>query len=182
MTDPDGDDPEPQGGSPPAAATDSDAPDDDRIEGTFLVTAAEESSAVLRNVETRQVHTLSSNPGVDRGDVVEGTVAPDPPLEVSYQLIETDSRRSVPVAESPEPPTAHSRDLAADQDVGDLTREPRAGIGEVHVLTVPEDATRDAVDDVLDDTEQLRSRAARLGVDRVEIRSAPGVVSVRYLP
>ena len=178
MTDPDGDDPEPQGGSPAAPAT----PDDDRTEGTFLVTAAGESSAVLRNVETGQVHTLSSNPGVDRGDVVEGTVAPDPPLDVSYQLIETDSRRSVPVAESREPPTAHSRDLAADQDVGDLTREPRAGIGEVHVLTVPEDATRDAVDDVLDDTEQLRSRAARLGVARVEIRSAPGVVSVRYLP
>ena len=181
MTDFDGDDPETQGGSPPADDGGG-ASDGNRTEGTFLVTAAEESSAVLRDVETGQVHTLSSNPGVEYGDIVEGTVAPDPPLEVSYQLVETDSRWSVPVAESLEPPTTHSTDLAADQDVGDLTREPRAGIGEVHVLTVPEDGTEDAVDDVLDDTEQLRSRAARLGVDRVEIRSAPGVVSVRYLP
>ena len=169
MTDTDGDDP---------AGTDG----DDRTEGTFLVTAAEESSAVLRNVETGQVHTLSSNPGVERGDVVEGVVAPDPPMNVSYQLIETDSRWSVPIDRSPEPPTTHSVDLAADQAVGDLTREPRAGTGEVHVLTVPEDGTDDAVEDLLDDADQLRARAARLGVDRIEIRSEPGVVSVRYMP
>ncbi len=179
MTDTDGDDPENREGLP---AGSDDPTDDDRTEGTFLVTAAEESSAVLRNVETGQVHTLSSNPGVEHGDVVEGAVAPDPPMNVSYQLIETESRRSVPVERSPEPPTTHSADLAADQAVGDLTREPRAGIGEVHVLTVPDDATDDAVEDVLDDAEQLRSRAARLGVDRVEIRSEPGVVSIRYLP
>ena len=179
MTDTDGDDPETRAGAP--ADPDGDT-DGDRIEGTFLVTAAEESSAVLRNVETGQVHTLSSNPGVERGDVVEGTVAPDPPMNVSYRLIETESRRSVPVERSPEPPTAHSVDLAADQAVGDLTREPRAGTGEVHVLTVPEDGTDAAVADVLDDDEQLRARAARLGVDRVEVRSEPGVVSVRYMP
>ena len=169
MTDTDGDDP---------AGTDG----DDRTEGAFLVTAAEESSAVLRNVETGQVHTLSSNPGVERGDVVEGVVAPDPPMNVSYQLIETESRWSVPIDRSPEPPTAHSVDLAADQAVGDLTREPRAGTGEVHVLTVPEDGTDDAVEYLLDDADQLRARAARLGVDRIEIRSEPGVVSVRYMP
>ena len=178
MTDTDGDDPGMPGGSPPG----SDDSDDEHTEGTFLVTAAEESSAVLRDVETGQVHTLSSNPGVERGDVVDGTVAPDPPMNVSYQLIETDSRWSVPIERSPEPPTAHSVELAADQAVGDLTREPRAGTGEVHVLTVPEDGTDDAVEDLLDDADQLRARAARLGVDRIEIRSEPGVVSVRYLP
>jgi hypothetical protein len=178
MTDTDGDDPGMPGTSPPA----DDASDDDHTEGTFLVTAAEESSAVLRNVETGQVHTLSSNPGVERGDIVEGTVAPDPPLDVSYQLVETDSRRSVPIERSSEPPTAHSADLAADQAVGDLTREPRAGTGEVHVLTVPEEGTDDAVADVLDDEEQLRARAARLGVNRVEVRAEPGVVSIRYMP
>jgi len=175
MTDTHGD-PENREGPPPTGD------DDDRTEGTFLVTAAEESSAVLKNVETGQVHTLSSNPGVEHGDVVEGTVAPDPPMNVSYQLIETESRWSVPIERSPEPPTAHSTELAADQDVGDLTREPRAGTGEVHVLTVPEDDTDDAVADVLGDAEQLRAWAARLGVDRVEIRWEPGVVSVRYLP
>lgn len=175
----DGDDPETPAGATPGA---DGGGDDDRIEGTFLVTAAEASSAVLRNVETGRVHALSSNPGVERGEVVEGAVAPDPPMNVSYRLIETESRRSVPIERSPEPPTAHSVELAAEQAVGDLTREPRAGTGEVHVLTVPADGTDDAVADVLDDDEQLRARAARLGVARVEIRSEPGVVSVRYLP
>jgi len=170
----DGDDSETPGRSPSGA-------DEDRTEGTFLVTAAEDASAVLRDVESGQIYTLSSNPGVEHGDVVEGAVAPDPPMDVSYQLVETDSRRSVPIERSPEPPTVQSRELAADQDVGDLTREPRAGTGEVHVLTVPEDDTEAAVEDVFDDV-QLRARAARLGVNRVEIRSEPGVVSVRYLP
>jgi len=179
MTDTDGGDPESPDGSPPGP---DDEGDDDRTEGTFLVTAAEASSAVLRNVETGQVHTLSSNPGVEDGDIVEGAVAPDPPMNVSYQLVETESRRSVPIERSPEPPTAHSVDLAGDQAVGDLTWEPRAGTGEVHVLTVPEDETDAAVADVLDDDEQLRARAARLWVDRVEVRSEPGVVSVRYMP
>lgn len=160
----------------------ADAPDADRTEGTFLVVAAEGDSAVLRAVDTGQVHTLSSNPGVDVGEVVDGAVASDPPMHVSYRLVAVDSRRSIPIERSPEPPTARSRELAADQAVGDLAREPRAGEGEVHVLTVPDDGTDDAVADVLDDDEQLRVRAARLGVNRVEIRAAPGVVSVRYLP
>ncbi|MGQ4556617.1 DUF5812 family protein [Halobellus sp. GM3] len=165
--------------------TDTDATPDlaeAAVEGTFLVTAAEEASAVLKNVETGQVHTLSSNPGVERADVVEGVVSPDPPMNVSYQLVESSARRSLSVERSEEPPTAHSQELAADGDVGDFAREPRAGVGEVHVITVPEDGTEAAVDDVLDDEEQLLSRAARLGVNRVEIRSSPGVLSVRYLP
>jgi len=154
----------------------------DRSEGTFLVTAAGDASAVLKNVETGQVHTLSSNPGVECDDVVEGVVAPDPPMNVSYQLVETTSRRSLSVERSDEPPTTHSKELASSQDVGDLTREPRAGKGEIHVITIPEGDAQSAVDDVLEDEEQLLSRAARLGVNRVEIRSAPGVLSVRYMP
>ena len=180
MTDFDGDDAGSPRGSPPEPDGDGDG--DDRTEGIFLVTSAEESSAVLRAVETGQIHTLSSNPGVEPGEIVEGTVAAEPPMRVSYRLVAVDSRRSVPIERSPEPPTTRSRDLAADQEIGDLAREPRAGEGEVHVLTVPEDGTDDAVDDVLDDDETLRERAARLGVDRVELRSSPGVVSVRYLP
>ena len=161
-----------------SAATDDGA----QIEGTFLVTAAEEDSAVLKNVESGQVHTLSSNPGVECDDVVEGVVSPDPPLDVSYQLVETSSRRTLPIERSDEPPTAHSKALASEQGVGDLTREERAGKGEVHVITVPEDETEAAVDDVLEDEGQLRSRAARLDVERVEVRSSPGVLSVRYMP
>ena len=149
---------------------------------TFLVTHADDDSAVLKDVHDGQVHTLASNPGVEVDDAIEGTVAPDPPMEVSWQLTDIDERRSLSIAESEEPPTAREQELAADQPVGELTTEPRAGTGELHVLTVPEADTVDAVDDVLDDRETTLSRAARLGVNRVEIRSAPGVVSVRYLP
>ena len=149
---------------------------------TFLVTHADDESAVLKDVHDGQVHTLASNPGVEIDDAIEGTVAPDPPMEVSWQLTEIDERRSLSIAESEEPPTAREQELAADQPVGELTTEPRAGTGEIHVLTVPEDDTATAVDDVLEDREATLSRAARLGVNRVEIRSAPGVVSVRYLP
>lgn len=151
-------------------------------EGTFLVTHVEEESAVLKDVHDGQVHTLSTNPGLDAEDVVEATVAPDPPLEVTYQVVEVADRRRVVIEESDEPPTAQEREIAADQPVGDLTREPRAGDGEIHVLTVPEETTEEAVSDVIDDREGTLSRAARLGVNRVEIRSEPGVVSVRYMP
>ncbi len=160
----------------------SDAEIDGETEGTFLVTHADDDSAVLRDVERGQVHTLSSNPGLSEDDAVEGVVAPEPPLEVTAELIEVEERRSLSMGESREPPTQHEREIAAAQSVGELTREERAGIGELHVITVPEDETEAAVDDVLEDRETTLSRAARLGVNRVEIRSEPGVVSVRYLP
>ncbi|UIP01301.1 DUF5812 family protein [Halobaculum sp. CBA1158] len=151
-------------------------------DGVFVVTHADEDSAVLRDVDSGQVHALSSNPGVDEGEVVEGVVAPDPPMNVSWQLIEVHESRYVPVEESEERPTRQSLDLADDQAVGELTRTDRAGDGELHVITVPEGETDEAVADVLADDDAARSRAARLGVNRVEIRSAPGVVVVRYMP
>ena len=151
-------------------------------DGTFLVTHADDESAILKDVDDGQVHALASNPGVEVDDAIEGTVSPDPPLEVSWQLIEIDDRRPLSVEHSEEPPTTQEREIAADQPVGELTREPRAGIGEIHVVTVPEDGTEAAVDSVFDDHESTLSRAARLGVNRVEIRSEPGVISIRYLP
>lgn len=151
-------------------------------ESTFLVTHVESDSAVLKDVHDGQVHTLGSNPGLAVDDAVEATVAPDPPLEVTYQVIEVDERRSLSIDRSDEPPTVQERELAADLQPGELAREPRAGVGEIHVLCPPEGGTEDAVDDVLEDREGTLSRAARLGVNRVEIRSEPGVLSVRYLP
>ena len=160
----------------------TDEPTADPKESTFLVTHADDDSAVLKDVHDGQVHTLASNPGVEVDDAIEGTVAPDPPMAVSWQLTEIDERRSLSIAESAEPPTAREQELAADQPVGELTTEQRAGIGELHILTVPDDDTATAVADVIDDREATLSRAARLGVNRVEVRSEPGVVSVRYLP
>ncbi|MFB6130533.1 MAG: DUF5812 family protein [Salinigranum sp.] len=150
--------------------------------GRFLVTAADADSAVLKDVDDGQVHALSSNPGVERHDAVDGTLAPDPPLEVSWQLIEIEERRSLSLAESDESPTAFAREIGSDQDVGELTRHERAGTGELHVLTVPEETTEQAVADVLGDEVATLSRAVRLGVDRVEVRSEPGLVVVRYMP
>ncbi len=151
--------------------------------GTFVVTHAEPESAVVRNVETAQVHTLASNPGLSVHDVFDGTVAPDPPLEVTWQLVEIDDRRSIDLIDSDLQPTTQEQALGADADVGDLVTQERAGTGEIHVLRVPEDEVEPAAQDVLNDEETI-ARAARLEAVRVEVRrSAPdGVVSVRYLP
>ncbi|PSQ24557.1 hypothetical protein BRD06_07825 [Halobacteriales archaeon QS_9_67_15] len=150
-------------------------------EGTFVVTEADEESAILRDVNDGQIHTLGSNPDLSVGDAVEATLAAEPPMEVVWNVEETTRQFSVSVEESAEPPTQQALDLAADQPVGEVATRERAGTGEVHVLTVPEENTEAAVADVLDDDATVE-RAARIGVERVEIRSEPGVVSVRYLP
>lgn len=148
-------------------------------QGTFLVTHAEAESAVLKDVTDGQVHTLGDNPGVEAGEVVEGTLAPEPPMEVTWVAEEFETR-TIPVEESAEPPTQQERDLAPEA-VGELATAERAGEGEIHVLSVPPEETEAAVADVLDD-EATVERAARLGVGRVEVRSTEGLVSVRYLP
>lgn len=159
--------------------------DDERngTESTFVVTHAEADSAVLRDVDSGQVHTLVDNPGLEVGDLLAASVAPEPPLEVAWRVVEVTERWSVSVERSPEPPTARAVETAADQPVGGVTRHERAGEGELHVLTVPPGETEAAVTDVVDDEATLE-RAGRLGVARVELRADDehGVVSVRYLP
>jgi hypothetical protein len=157
------------------------APEPSEKTSTFLVTHAEGDSAVLKDVHDGQVHTLSSNPGVEEAHAVEATVAPDPPMNLTWSVVEVEERRELSTERSEEPPTVQERELAAEQAVGEITREERAGTGEIHVLAVPLEDTEDAVADVLDDEGTL-SRAARLGVSRVEVRSDDGVVSVRYMP
>lgn len=156
---------------------------DEEKTGTFLVTHAEEGSAVLRDVVSGQVHTLSENPGVSEGDALEATLAPEPPMEVTWAVVGVEERRTIDVAESEEPPTRQEFDIAADQPEGEVTRQERAGTGEIHVMTVASERVEQAVSEVIEDEATL-SMAAKLGVDRVEIRSdeAEGVVSVRYLP
>ena len=149
--------------------------------GTFLVTTAEEAAATLRDVHDQQVITLAENPGVEAGEVLEATVEPEPPLEVAYRIAAIESRRTVPVERSEMTPTTLEQDLAAEQDVGDITRREREGDGEIHVLTVPPERTDRTAAGVVDDEATLE-RAARLDVERVEVRADDGVVSVRYLP
>lgn len=150
-------------------------------EGTFIVTGADEESAVVRDVAEGRVYTLSTNPDVTEGEILEATLAAEPPLEVTWRVVDLSGRRSIPVEHSPERPTRQAREVAADQPDGEVSRIERAGEGEVHVLTVPTDRTEGAVQEILED-EVTVSRAARLGAERVEVRSGEGVVSVRYLP
>ncbi|ELZ14934.1 hypothetical protein C477_19367 [Haloterrigena salina JCM 13891] len=150
---------------------------------TFVVTHAESESAVVRDVETAQVHTLGSNPGLEVHDVIEATVAPEPPLEVTWQVVDVADRRSIELVDSDLAPTQHATELAADADVGDLIQEERAGTGEIHVFRVPEAEVESAAQDILEDEETI-ARAARLEAVRVEVRRSAddGVLSVRYLP
>jgi hypothetical protein len=150
--------------------------------GRFLVTHAEDASAVLKDLDDAQVLTLGDGHDVETGEVLEATLEPDPPMEVTWSVVDVDDRTRLTVERSPEPPTAHERDLGDGQAVGEVVREERAGTGEIHVLTVPPGETDAAVDDVLDDEATL-VRAARMdGVVRVEVRAEEGVVAVRYLP
>ncbi|WP_160134993.1 DUF5812 family protein [Halococcus salsus] len=151
-------------------------------QSTFLVTHADAASAVLKDADDGQVHTLAENPDLDANDALDATVASDE-LGVTWELVDIEERRPLTTGESEEPPTSQERELAAEGDEGDVTTRERAGVGEIHVLTVPPERVADAVSDVLDDEATL-VRAARLGVNRVEVRSdgEAGVVSVRYLP
>jgi hypothetical protein len=151
--------------------------------GVFLVSHADEDAATLTDVTDRQVHALKAQPDppLERSEVVEGTLESDGDIDVAWSVAAVENRKTIPVERSPEPPTKQEREIASEQSVGEITRRERAGEGELHVLTVPQETTEQAADDVLDDPETV-ARAARLGVDRVEVRVADGVLSVRYLP
>lgn len=166
---------------PTATAGDGDS-DDDTVESTFLVTAADEASAILQDVHTGQIHTLSENPEFVAESVVEATVQPEPPMNATFEVADVESRREVEITVAAESPTPQATDIAAEQSVGDITRRERAGTGEIHVITVPEDQTESAVEDVTADRERRLTQAARVGASIVEVRSAPGLVEVRYLP
>jgi len=149
--------------------------------GTYLVTAVDDDSAVLRDVDTGQVHTVADPPALAEGEVIDATVEAEPPLEVTYTIAGIAERREVALDRSEMAPTQLARELAADADVGEVVRRERAGEGEVHVLRVEAGAAASAAEDMVADEATL-ARAARLGVGRVEVRTGDGLVSVRYLP
>lgn len=155
----------------------------DAEHGRFVVTHADADSAVLKAVDGGQVHTLASNPDLTEDDVVEATLAPEPPMEVTWRVLEVESRRALGIEHSPEPPTELAYDIAAEQPVGEVTRRERAGKGELHVLTLEPGSVADAAEEVAAD-EATRTVAARVGARRVELRldDEEGVLSVRYLP
>lgn len=155
----------------------------DERSGRFVTTHAEDGSAIVRDVDSGQVITLSSNPGLDSEDVIEATIAPDPPLHVSWQVIDVDTRWRIEVIESDLEPTSKSRSIADEMERGSVEQFARKGAGEVHVMLLPPDRIESAIDDIRDDVETI-VRAARLEADRVELRSDidAGILCVRYLP
>lgn len=156
-----------------------DPPPMDEKVGTFFVRSADEATAELADVADGQVFALSSNPGLDHGDVVEGRVAADPPLGVSWSLVAVDTRYQVTVEAVDEPPAPAARTLVEPLSVGELAREELPD-GERHVLKVPASETAAAIEDLVEQ-ETTRRRAARIGARCAEVRGADGVVAVRYL-
>ena len=160
----------------------------ERKRGTFVVTHASEASAVLQDAVDSQIHTVESPPELDVGDVLEAIIEPVPPMNATWRIVEITEQRDVSIEQSAEPPTRQAVETASEQEIGELACIERAGTGELHVITIPNGHAEQAVADVLDDETGLTARAARLGVDRVEVRAAngdgdeTGLVSVRYLP
>lgn len=147
---------------------------------TYLVTHADEASALLRDVATAQVHTLADNPGIEEGEVVEATLAAGP-AGVTWTVETLAERRSIPAETPGERPADAAFDALAGEDVGTMVElEPAEGELAVHALAVPVDGTADAVAEVSEDEGTL-VQAASLGASSVVVRGADGVVTVRYL-
>lgn len=148
---------------------------------TFLVTATDEETAVLRDVYDAQVHTVQEPPALEKRELVDATIQSVPPMDVVWSVEELAARRSIDLVDTDLEPTTQARELAGDQQPGDIERIERAGSGELHVLRTPEGEAATTASDVLADEETL-ARAARLDAVRVEVRTGDGLVSVRYLP
>ena len=157
----------------------------DEVTGTFYVKYAQDVAVTLHEVNTAQICTLIENPGFERHDIVEGTLAAQPPMGVSYLVEELDAHYSIPVETSPESPTKQVRDIAnAELAVGDAIAIEREGKGEIHILRVDPDQTATTADELHDDEMTYKNAARFEHVERVEIRSdeSVGIVSIRYLP
>ncbi len=150
-------------------------------EARYLVTHDDGATTLLKQVTTDHVHTVTDAPDLQVNDVIDAALRAEPPLEVTDTIVEITDRWHLTVEHSTEAPTSQTQSIAADQAPGEITTQPREGEGELHVLRVPESET-DATADEIESDEATRLRAARLGVTRVEIRTAPGLVSIRYLP
>lgn len=153
----------------------------DTTTGTFVATEVDDETAVLRDVDSGQVLTLGAHPDPPLAEleVLRGTVAPQPPTEVVWEVEAVDERWTVELVDSELSPTKQARELAEGIAVGELETRERAGDGEVHVLGVDDPET--AAADVLGDEETV-ARAARLGAVRVEVRRGEDFLNVRYLP
>lgn len=180
----DSDDGEDSGGlgGGPLLGEDDDMPEPEA--GTFYVKSAEDTAVTLHEVETTQIYTLIENPGFETHDIVEASLMAQPPMEVSYTIHELEAHYSIPIEESPEPPTRQVQEAGEKMSPMEALALEREGKGEIHVLSVePEDVDR-TVEELHDDEMTYKNAARYEAVERVELRSDEeiGVVSIRYLP
>ena len=147
--------------------------------GPFLVTAADGETAVVEHVGDGQVHPLATNPGLEVGEVLEGTLRPVGPLGVTWRPTPDVDRWRPDIRAVDEAPGEDARTIGAEASPGQLASRPLEA-GELHVLAVDPERTAEAVEEVVAD-ETTRRVAARLGTGRVEVRGADGVIAVRYL-
>jgi hypothetical protein len=143
--------------------------------GTYLVTETDEESAVLQDIDSGRVYTLTENPGLESGDVAEATLTAVPPMEAVWEVDEM-SVQKVTVDRISETPSEEAQKAVAGLEEGTLRRMEREW-GELHAIAVPN--AEAAVEDVATD-DSTAVRAARIGATKVEVRAGDGVVSVRY--
>lgn len=157
----------------------------EEVTGTFYVKYAQERSVTLHDVHTAKICTLVENPGFERHEIVEATLAAQPPMGVSYLVEELDAHYAIPVEVSAESPTEQVVEVATNElDIGDAIAIEREGKGEIHVVRVEPDETATAAGELVDDEMTYKNAARYDGVERVEVRTDDdrGVVSIRYLP
>lgn len=143
--------------------------------GTYLVTETDEESAVLQDIDSGRIYTLTENPGFEPGDVADAELTAVPPMEAVWE-VEHATVQEVEVVRSDEAPSETARKTVAGLEDGTLRRE-EYDWGELHAIAVPD--AEQAIEDVATD-DSTAVRAARLGAERVEVRGRDGVVSVRY--
>jgi len=180
----DGDD-EPGGGSNLGAPLlgDDEGEEMEEVTSRFYVKHTEDVAVTLHEIDSEQIYTLIENPGLETHQILDATIAENPPLGVSYVLEEIHSEETIPVEYSDEPPTRQVQQIVTDMEHGQAVAIEREGEGEIHVLHVDPDDTADAAEGI-DDDETTYKNAARYGIDRVEVRTdeEEGIVSIRYLP
>ena len=155
----------------------------EEVTSRFYVKHTEEVAVTLHEIGTEQIYTLVENPGLETHQILDATIAENPPLGVSYVVEEIHSQETIPVEYSDEPPTRQVQGLVTDMEHDQAVAIEREGEGEIHILHVaPDDVAETA--EYVDDDERTYKNAAHFGVERVEVRTheEQGIVSIRYLP
>jgi len=153
----------------------------EEVTSRFYVKHTEDVAVTLHEIDSEQIYTLIENPGLETHQILDATITENPPLGVSYVLEEIHSQETIPVEYSDEPPTRQVQQIVTDMEHGQAVAIEREGEGEIHVLHVDPDDTAETAEGI-DDDETTYKNAARYGIERVEVRTDEGIVSIRYLP